>query len=417
MTLETVRSKHPGLKPANETDRLAAVRRYDVLDTPPDGAFDRITAIAARVFDVPISIVSIVDSDRIWFKSHHGVDVEQIDREPGLCASAILQNEPWIVENAEIDPRTLANPLVAGELGLRFYAAAPLRTHDGYNLGTLCLIDTEPRELSEDQIHTLEDLSSVVMDELELRRAARKAVLLESESRHTAEELARTLQESLLPVELPLVPGLEFACRYHTAFHDVVGGDFYDVIVTEAGCAAVIGDACGKGAKAAALTGIARWTIRSAPLNEGPGKTLHRLNQVIANADRSSKEYITAALVDFRTVGEGADLTVAIGGHPHPVVVRVDGAVETIGVTAPLIGWNANVVYPEATTRLSSGDFIVLLTDGFQNAIEARGGIDKFHTELSATAGTDAETVAKALDTFIGEDLRDDAAFLIARVT
>ena len=81
----------------DESQRLAAVRRYQVLDTPPDGAFERITSLAARLFDVPISIVSIVDEDRIWFKSHHGVDVEEIGRDPGRCASAILQDEPWVV--------------------------------------------------------------------------------------------------------------------------------------------------------------------------------------------------------------------------------------------------------------------------------------------------------------------------------
>src|SRR6476660_1149134 len=115
-----------------EAQRLAAVRRYDILDTPPDGAFDRITALAARLFNVPIAIVSIVDHDRIWFKSHHGITAEQIPRDPGLCASAILQGVVWVVENAPEDPRTLSNPLVAGDFGLGFYAGAPLRTREGY---------------------------------------------------------------------------------------------------------------------------------------------------------------------------------------------------------------------------------------------------------------------------------------------
>jgi hypothetical protein len=84
----------PELPSEKEAERLKALRRYDILDTPPDGSFDRITAIAARLFRVPISIVSLVDHDRIWFKSHHGLDVQQIDRQPGLCASAILQDEP-----------------------------------------------------------------------------------------------------------------------------------------------------------------------------------------------------------------------------------------------------------------------------------------------------------------------------------
>jgi len=161
--------------PANEELRIAAVQRYDILDTPPDGTFDRITALAARLFGVPIAIVSIVDHDRIWFKSHHGLDIEQLDRAPGLCASAILQDGPWVIGDAPNDPRALSNPLVAGAFGLRFYAGAPLRTSDGFNLGTLCILDFEPRTLSEQDTATLEDLSQMVVSELEVRLASRRA--------------------------------------------------------------------------------------------------------------------------------------------------------------------------------------------------------------------------------------------------
>jgi eukaryotic-like serine/threonine-protein kinase len=164
----------PDLIPPDELERLAAIRRYDVLDTPRDGAFDRITRIAAQVLDVPIAIITLVDHDRIWFKAAEGLEgVEEIGRDPGLCASAILVDEPWIVEDAREDPRTLANPLVAGEFGLQFYAASQLRTSDGYNLGTLCVIDREPRPFDAPQTAILTDLAALVVDELELRLAAR----------------------------------------------------------------------------------------------------------------------------------------------------------------------------------------------------------------------------------------------------
>ena len=164
-----------------ETDRQAAVDRYDVLDTPSDGTFDNITSIAAALFNVPIAIVSIVDHDRIWFKSHHGFEVDQVERTPGLCASAILTHDPFILTDAKLDPRSLANPLVAGEFGLRFYAAAPLLTSDGFNLGTLCVIDKKPREVTEDQMRMLQSLAAVVVDELELRLAARRVASLSKE--------------------------------------------------------------------------------------------------------------------------------------------------------------------------------------------------------------------------------------------
>ncbi|MBD1926156.1 response regulator [Trichocoleus sp. FACHB-90] len=183
--------------PTNEPERLAAVRRYNILDTPPDGAFDRITALAARSFNVPISIVTIVDHDRIWFKSHHGLEVQQIGREPGLCASAILQDEVYTVLDAKVDPRTLANPLVAGEFGLQFYAAAPLLTRDGFRLGTLCVIDYEPREVTEAEMQTLRELAAIVIDELDLRLAAQRTVQAEVALRMAAMQASRAKSEFL----------------------------------------------------------------------------------------------------------------------------------------------------------------------------------------------------------------------------
>ena len=163
-------------KPANEVERLAVLRRYEILDTPPDGNFDRITAIAARLFDVPISIISLVDNDRIWFKSHHGLPDLEISRDPGLCASAILKNEPHIISDAFNDPRALSNPLIAGKFGLRFYAGVPLHTHDGYNLGTLCVIDRKARKINHEKMQDLQDLAQVVMDQMELRISAKNAL-------------------------------------------------------------------------------------------------------------------------------------------------------------------------------------------------------------------------------------------------
>lgn len=166
--------------PPDEVARMEAVHRYQILDTPPDGAFDRITALAARLFAVPVAIVSVVDHDRIWFKSHHGVEVDHVDRDPGLCASAILQDQPWIIADATADARALSNPLVAGDFGMQFYAGIPLRTRDGYNLGTLCILDRKPRTLSDQDIRTLEDLAAIVMHDLEQRLESRRSALPDS---------------------------------------------------------------------------------------------------------------------------------------------------------------------------------------------------------------------------------------------
>ena len=153
--------------------RIKNLKNYDILDTPPDGAFDKITELAAKVFNVPIAIISLVDTDRIWFKSHFGLDINQLDRHPGLCASAILSDEIYLIEDAKKDPRCLTNPLVAGEFGLEFYAAVPLKSPGGYNLGTFCILDKKKRLLNNDQQQMLRILAEIVMEELEIRLQAR----------------------------------------------------------------------------------------------------------------------------------------------------------------------------------------------------------------------------------------------------
>jgi signal transduction histidine kinase len=164
-----------------EQRRLEVLHQYDILDTPPDGAFDDIVKLAARLLDVPVAIISLVDKDRIWFKSKIGVELQQIEKEEGLCASAIFSDDIYLVEEATKDPRTLANKLVAGSFGLEFYAAAPLTTTDGYNLGTLCVMDKKPRKMTPDQQEVLKSLAKVVMNQMELRLHARMSVKNHSE--------------------------------------------------------------------------------------------------------------------------------------------------------------------------------------------------------------------------------------------
>jgi GAF domain-containing protein len=163
-----------------DPERLAAVRRYHILDAPADGSFDSVARVAALVFGTPIATVTIVDVDRVWFAACHGLSgVTQIGTEPGLCASAVLQDEAYVVNDGAVDPRTLDHPLVRGELGLRFYAAAPIITGDGHRLGTVNVIDREPREVTDSQVATLTALAGIVADQLELRLAAIQAVRAE----------------------------------------------------------------------------------------------------------------------------------------------------------------------------------------------------------------------------------------------
>ncbi|MBA3307359.1 MAG: GAF domain-containing protein [Chloroflexi bacterium] len=223
----------PALIPGDEEQRLAAVQRYDILDTPADGTFDRITALAARLFDVPIAIVSVVDHDRIWFKSHHGLAVDQIDREPGLCASAILQEGPWIVNDAPRDPRALANPLVAGEFGLKFYAGVPLRTSDGHSMGTLCILDLQPRELTPRETGILEDLAAMVMNEMELRLASRRQAELAKERELLQDAFAGMLSHELRTPATTIYAATRLLSRDATVMSSDLAQDLFPDVTAE----------------------------------------------------------------------------------------------------------------------------------------------------------------------------------------
>jgi PAS domain S-box-containing protein len=168
-------TKDNALLPENEVERLAALHRYRILDTPAETAFDRITTLAARLFGVPFAIVSLVDESRTWFKSCYGFNAREVPRNDTICSFAVLFDDVFVVPDTKQDSRFACNPFVQGEPGICFYAGAPLLTHDGFNLGTLCLLDNKPREeFTQEQKATLKDLAAMVVDELELRLAARQ---------------------------------------------------------------------------------------------------------------------------------------------------------------------------------------------------------------------------------------------------
>ncbi|MDR7280647.1 GAF domain-containing sensor histidine kinase [Catenuloplanes atrovinosus] len=160
-------------KPENEAGRLATLHDLEVLDTEPEQEFDDIVALASRVCGVPMSLVSLIDADRQWFKAKIGLELDETSREVSFCAHAILGKDLLVVPDVHTDRRFSDNPMVTGDPGVRFYAGAPLVTTDGFALGTLCVVDSEPRRLNLDQLQALRALSRQVTAQLELRRYAK----------------------------------------------------------------------------------------------------------------------------------------------------------------------------------------------------------------------------------------------------
>ncbi len=182
------------LRPSDEARRLEALRQYDVLDTPPEQALDDLTALAAHICEVPVSLMCLVDEQRQWFKSKIGVLISETSRAASFCGHAVLQPSLFIVPDALLDERFADNPLVTGEPHIRFYAGAPLVTPEGHALGTLCVIDHVPRQLRSSQLDALSALSRQVMAQLELCRHTRELVGREARLR-LAEESARVSHE------------------------------------------------------------------------------------------------------------------------------------------------------------------------------------------------------------------------------
>lgn len=408
---------------------MAAVHRYQILDTPPDAEFDRITALAARLFDVPIAIMGILDVDRIWFKSVYGPpSVVQVELDAGLSDSAAILARPWVVADSGTDPQVRTNPLMAGHPRARFGAGVPLTTADGYNLGTLSVLDSTPRAITENELVNLRDLAALVMDELELRRLARQTLAHEERLRQEAEELADALQASLLPPRPPALPGMELATRYLPGQQGLkVAGDFFDVFrLGHNDWGILLGDACGKGVRPASLAALARWTVRASSVHQfSPSEVLRDLNRALVSeqAPEDDDRYCSAVFGRLELDTCGAWLTVANAGHPLPLLVRRSGRVQRRGTPALPLGLFPSVDPVDHRVGLAPGDSLVFYTDGITEARSGTGeplGEERLLAELRTLTGRPAEEIAERVvgtaRSFCGGSLVDDVAVAVVRV-
>ena len=302
---------------------------------------------------------------------------------------------------------------VIRELQLSSVMLLPLRAR-GRMLGTISFVFAESgRSYGEADLVLAEDLASRAALALDNARLYRER-----------DDIARTLQEGLLPGPFPEVPGVELAARYQAAGEGIdVGGDFYDAMDTEDGAwALVVGDVCGKGPQAAALMGTARHTIRAAALREHrPSAVLTTLNTALQHQSRE-QWFCTVCYVRLRPQPRGARLTVCAGGHPLPAILRADGTVEFAGTPGTLLGVFTDIELTDASVDLGPGDALVLFTDGLTDADRTGGEFgQKWLTDvLARNVGRSAEEIARSLEREVlgdqNQGLPDDLAILVAKV-
>jgi serine phosphatase RsbU (regulator of sigma subunit) len=397
--------------------RLAALAASGQVGSAPEQVYDDLTRLAMAVTGCGISAVTFVGENRTFWKSVPHLpygDAESWQNAVGdsFCYFPVGMNAPFIVEDADKDPRTAGHPAI-GPWGVGAWAGFPIVTSDGQPIGSMCVIDPAPRVWTEQELETLAILARAVSSEVNLRMSLHKTrtALEEADAALlTASALARSLQESLLPPLLQSVPGLDAAVRYIPASGSgtEVVGDFYDLFQARGPWwAAVMGDVCGKGTEAAKVTALARYTLRAdASQHRSPAAILERLNT--AMLVQQAPLFLTAVYATFRTTSAGLTGRLCLAGHLPALIRRADGRVQEAGSAGAMLGVFDSVAsrLRDVRFRLSPGDLLLLYTDG---ACEARPNPDSpaprrpmfddaaLTRTLAATRGLGADATVSAI--------------------
>jgi hypothetical protein len=333
----------------DEAGRQRALDAMGVLDTPPDERVDRVTRLAQELFHVPMVSVTLMDHDRQWRKSHIGLS-DEAPREGAFCDMTIRQRETFVVEDASSDALFSTNPFVVGDPHLRFYAGHPLQAPGGEQVGTLCILDVEPRALDDHQRGLLRDLALWVQGELARDRELDEASLL---------------QRALLPRETPVVEGYTLAATAVPA--GKILGDIYDWYRHGDSLRVTLADVMGKGAGPAIIASGVRASLRTAP--ERP------IAAAIADVDRllehdigDTSTFVTAVHVDL-DIPTGR-LSFIDAGHSLAFVLRADDEWVPLRSTGLPLGMGLGEERVASSAELRPGDAFVCCSDGLLDVLD-----------------------------------------------
>ena len=327
-----------------EHGRIAALHRLKLMDTPSEERFDRITRAARELFGVPVAAVNLLDSDRLFVKSPQGLARSVVPREETFCDATIAASDILVVPDATADGRFAGLPDVVGGRGVRFYAGRPLSAEPGTRVGTLCLFDTRPRELSAAELRQLDELGAWA--EAEIQDSADR-------------DRARAVQQALLPGTSPAGPDYDVAgiCLPKAD----VGGDFYSWQESDGILCLAIADVMGKGTAAALMAATVRSAIHSTGITH-PGTVLDLASGLLARDLERTSTFATAFLAALDTAT--GQLRFADAGHGLTIIVSPDGSHRRLHGSGLPLGIGEAGSWTTSTTALGPGDTLASFTDG-----------------------------------------------------
>jgi hypothetical protein len=382
----------------SEPLRLAALHELGLLDTPAEERFDRVVRLAKRIFDVPTVAVNLIDQDRQFTKSGVGLEAgTNIPRDVAFCPRTIETGAPLVVPDARRDPDWSDNPLVTGDMGIRFYAGAPLAAPGGELVGALCLIDSEPRDLSPTDHALLEDLARWVEVEL-----AADADALQ----------AREIQTRLLPRHPPVIPGYDVAGRCQPALH--VGGDYFDWhLLDDTLLQFTVADVMGKGLAAGVIAAGVRTALRATARFNTLSDAI-RLTASSMQDDFDNTETF-ATLFTARLRPSQGHLEYVDAGHGLAIIVSADGEMEQLSSRDLPLGSDLDSSWHSQETRLDPGDTLIVVSDGLLDIYPEPDEVLEAARNLAASDRTSEQMCDRIMAASLGHDVADDLTALVIR--
>lgn len=346
----------------HEPARLEALQALDILDTPPEERFDRVVRLAQRLFDVPIAAMNLVDADRQWTKSGVGLETRELPRDLSVCSHVVARDDgPVVIPDARLNKRFADHPLVAGSPGIRFYAGQVLHAPDGQPVGTLCVIDHEPREVDQEQVDLLGDLAGWIEQELAIDADI---------------SAAAQVQQQLFPRTAPDLPGYQVAGECLPARN--VGGDFYDWYVAGGQHQFVLGDVMGKGMAAALIAASVRSLLRGASRFNDLAEAVTRTGYIMEGDLVETGSFVTAFCVRLDPA-TGA-FSYVDAGHGLSMVFESSGGLRRLLSGGLPLGAVPGDTWEAGWSVLQPGETLVMVSDGLLDFFDSpRDALEAVH--------------------------------------